>query len=473
MTSFPFLRPPWKHQEEIFERAKDMDDYALLMDMGTGKTFTTINLLRYKYYKQEKLLRTLVLCPIVMVNAWHREFYSSSKVGPQVIPLLGPGAKRQGELEKILASGESKIIVTNYESLQNDNLFRLLCKYDPTCIVFDESQKLKNYKAKRTQRAIKLADTSRFRYILSGTPILNNPMDIWAQYRILDGGKTFEQNFFVFRARYFMDKNAGMPKDRYFPNWQPMPSLAKTFNDLIYRKASRVMKSECLTLPPFVRKIVTVAMGGKQRKAYDEMRRDLVAYLNDAACVAHIALTKSLRLQQIVSGFAKMDDQTEVTFEDSERIDALSEVLEMTEGHKVIIWAVFKQNYGAIEKLLESQKIKFARLVGGMNDKDRQAGIDAFQTDPETRVMLANQQAGGVGVTLTAASYAVFFSRNFSLEADLQAEARNYRGGSQIHTSVTRIDIVCPDSIDEVVLEALKRKEDLANNILAIKGRDF
>jgi non-specific serine/threonine protein kinase len=252
-----------------------------------------------------------------------------------------------------------------------------------------------------------------------------------------------------------------------------MPSLEKDFNELTYKKASRVMKAECLTLPPFIRQQVTVSMGPKQAKAYEEMRRDLVAYLNSAACVAHIALTKSLRLQQIVSGFAKLDDGREIDFEDSERIDALEEVLEMTEGHKVIVWSVFKQNYGVIEKLLERLKIKYARLVGGMTDKERQAGIDAFQNDSETRVMLANQRAGGVGVTLTAATYAVFFSRNFSLEDDLQAEARNYRGGSERHASVTRIDIVCPDSIDEVVLEALKRKEDLANNILAIKGRDF
>ncbi len=91
--------------------------------------------------------------------------------------------------------------------------------------------------------------------------------------------------------------------------------------------------------------------------------------------------------------------------------------------------------------------------------------------DKNVRVIVANQQAGGVGVNLTAASYAIYYSRSFSLEADIQSEARNHRGGSEIHKSITRIDLVCPDTIDGICLEALYRKENLASNILKIRER--
>jgi SNF2 family DNA or RNA helicase len=106
-----------------------------------------------------------------------------------------------------------------------------------------------------------------------------------------------------------------------------------------------------------------------------------------------------------------------------------------------------------------------------MTDKARQEAIDSFQNDPSVRVMIANPAAGGVGVTLTAASYMIYYSRDFSLENDLQSEARCHRGGSEAHEKITRIDIVAPGTIDEVILEALERKENLATKILAIREK--
>jgi SNF2 family DNA or RNA helicase len=98
--------------------------------------------------------------------------------------------------------------------------------------------------------------------------------------------------------------------------------------------------------------------------------------------------------------------------------------------------------------------------------RQRQENIDRFQTDRDCRIMIANQGAGGVGCNLTAASHSIYYSRNFSLEHDLQSEARNYRGGSEIHTKITRIDLVAPDTIDATVLKALADKVNVADAIL-------
>lgn len=474
-----YLIQPWKHQLDIIERAMDLPEYAIFADMGTGKTATAINILRHKFIKHKRIMRTMIFCPPVVRRQWAGEFDAHSKVSDMVRVLEGAGKKRlkmfrqqawesmEGPLYDMPKTG---IFITNYESLLMKGLFSEFKRWKPEILIFDESHMVKNHKAKRTRLAIELADRAKYKYILTGTPILNSPADIWAQFRILDGGATFDKNFYAFRAKYFHDRNAGMPPQKYFPDWRPRPGIEDQFNHRIYAKASRVMKADCLDLPPYVRQVREVEMTPEQRRFYNEMKKHLVAYLNDKACVATIAVVKGLRLQQIVSGFFSDDEGEVERFEPNPRIKALQELVEeiAPTGAKIIVWACFKENYTAIAKALEGYKLGF--IHGGMTDKERQEYIESFQNG-DTQIMVANQQAGGVGVNLTSASYAIYYSRNFSLEADLQSEARNYRGGSDIHERVTRIDLVCPDTIDQVVLDALKNKENLANNILSIKDK--
>jgi SNF2 family DNA or RNA helicase len=202
------------------------------------------------------------------------------------------------------------------------------------------------------------------------------------------------------------------------------------------------------------------------------MKRDFIAYLNDQACVAQLAITKALRLLQILAGFVKLDSGEEVALKENPKLEALEEIIDdLPHGSKAIIWATFKENYRQISNMLVKKKIGFTSFHGEVKASERQANIDRFQTDPDCRFIIANQAAGGVGINLTAASYSIYYSRNFSLEQDLQSEARNYRGGSEIHEKITRIDIVCPNTIDEIVLDALTRKLDLAESILDLRGK--
>jgi SNF2 family DNA or RNA helicase len=119
-----------------------------------------------------------------------------------------------------------------------------------------------------------------------------------------------------------------------------------------------------------------------------------------------------------------------------------------------------------IAELLEKDKIPFVELHGGVVQKDRDENVRRFRNDADCRVIVANQGAAGIGINLTEASYSVFYSRSFSLEHDLQAEARNYRGGSEIHSSVTRVDLIAPGTIDELIAETLNHKQDIASRIL-------
>lgn len=461
--------PLWTHQREAAMRALKCGSYGFFFEQGTGKSLTTVYTLRNIYARNGVLIPTIIFAPPVVRRMWEREFYKASKI-KDITVLDGSGKQRLAKFKE--KSVKPHIFITNYESLTMKELFAAFKSWRPEVLVFDESQRVKDISAKRTKLAIELSDIARHKFILTGTPILNTPMDIWAQFRILDGGDTFDKNFYAFRARYFFDKNASMPSHVKFPDWRPLPGIEDVFQEKIYTKAMRVLKSECLDLPPIVRQRVEVELSPEQWKLYKSMKDKFIAFLNDKACVANTALTKGLRLQQLVSGIFSEEDGSEIILKDSPRIKALRDLLEdVSSEHKCIVWVSFRKSYEQCLSVCNDLNLNAVTLVGGMTDKARQDAIDNFQKDPSVRVMIANAAAGGVGVTLTAASYMIYYSRDFSLENDLQSEARCHRGGSEIHDSITRIDIVAPDTIDEVILEALERKENLASKILTIKDR--
>lgn len=461
-----YLIPPWKHQFQAIERAKDLPHFALFMDMGVGKSGTTINILRHKFLYHKRILRTLILCPPIVLENWRSEFKKHSKIDSKKIVLLqGSGQKR---LKTFLEHKDEQVIfVANYESLLMGKLYEAFLQWAPEVLVFDESHKCKNHQAKRTKLATRLSDLAAYKYILSGTPILNSPMDIFSQFRILDGGASFEKNFFHFRAKYFYDKNAGFrQKQSYFPDWQIRPNFLEEINSKIFAKGMRVTKEECLDLPPLVRQEIAVEMSSDQAKLYESMKKDFVAYIGDVACVATMALTKALRLMQITSGYVKLEDGREAHLP-TPKAAALKELLEeLTPNHKVLVWAVFRENYAQIREICTELNVGFVEVHGDISPSQKFRNVDSFNTDAHIRVFIGHPGSGGIGINLVSASYSIFYSRTFSLEQDLQAEARNHRGGSEIHEKVTRIDLVCKGTIDELVVKKLASKEEISEKVL-------
>jgi len=195
----------------------------------------------------------------------------------------------------------------------------------------------------------------------------------------------------------------------------------------------------------------------------------IASNLKSEACVADMAVTKALRLQQIVSGIFKTDEG-EVRSIENHRPKVLAEILaDIPIKEKVIVWCVFKDSYSDIVKICLDNEYGFAMLTGLQSQKEKEQAVEDFNTLEYTRIMIANPQAGGVGINLTASSYSVYYSRNFSLEADLQSEARNHRGGQT--KKVTRIDMVASDTIDEHILMALKNKQKMSDAILGLRGK--
>lgn len=341
-------------------------------------------------------------------------------------------------------------------------------------VLVHNCHRLKNYQAKRTKQAQLLAQlpSVKHRFILSGTPVLNTMMDLFSQFRVMDLGETFGQNFFTFRAKYFYDKNAGMPPQHHFPNWCVRPGAVDEITAKIRAKALFMEKSQCLDLPPFIKETIYVELSSLQKRLYQSMVNDFIAFYDNKVCSANMALTKMLRLMQIVSGFVAVEDEegknkNETVIEDNPRASATRDLLEeLTPSGKVIIWASFRQNYETLRNICKELGLKYVEIHGEIAEKDRFKAVESFNNDPSTKVCIGNAGSGGIGINLVAAPYSIFYSRNFSLEHDIQAEARNYRGGSEIHTKITRYDLVAKDTIDEQILTQLSNKQEISDKVL-------
>lgn len=471
---------PYNWQVNTIRNTENVSEYALFAEVGAGKTCAMVNMLRVKYYKHGRMLRTLIISPLVTLYNWKNEIKLHSTVNDKDILVLDSASKRIKQAQTHLYNQLSgkydvpKIVVINYESVMNAQFFDILKSWQPEVVILDEMHYIKNHKSKRSKKILDIGDSATYRFGMTGTPILNTPMDIYNQYRFLDRGDTFGRNFFVFRNRYFQDTNARwQAKQGYFPKFEAIPEMFTELTDLIYRKAVRVTKEQCLDLPPLIKKKVIVPMNAAQMKAYKEMKDQFITYVHNElktktkAAIATTALTKALRLQQIISGFITDEDGNEQCFEDVPRMSVLKELLtELVPQHKVIVWCSFKNNYPRIGKICDELGVGCAYITGEQSLADKQEAMDRLKSDDKCRVIIANRRAGGIGINLIEAAYSIVYSRNFSLGEEIQSEARNYRGGSQIHERVVKIDICCPDSIDELVIEALAGKQEVSDKII-------
>jgi SNF2 family DNA or RNA helicase len=461
-----------KHQESALLRSFIEPNLYLAWEPGTGKSCATIQLLRHRFEEECRMMRVLILAPKVVLNNWRREIEMYSNIPAKDVYVLDGSVKKRAEFFK-KHQGFSAIAITNYDAMQSRELVEAVKEWRPEILVCDESHYLKSHKSVRARNVAEISDIAKHKYLLSGTPILNNALDLFMQYRILDGhlGKksTFGHNFFAFRGMYFYDKNQSWSgSSNHFPEWVPREGAYKSLIAKIDKKTLRVEKKDCLDLPPLVVQNLEVELSKEQLRVYEEVKKYFISEITEGKYTSvEMALTKALRLQQIVSGFIKTDDKDNVWFKDNPRLDALAEQLEiLAPNHKVIVWACFRENYKMISNVCQSLKIKHVELHGEVPESERQKNIDAFNNDESVRVLIGNQGAGGIGINLVPASYSIYYSRGFKLGDDVQSEARNYRRGSEMHDKVTRVNIVANKTIDKLIADALQSKIDLSSQLL-------
>ncbi len=439
--------------------------FGLLFEMGCGKTLTAIAITGAAY-QMGKVNRVLIVAPTSVCAVWPKEFSDYAAFPYTIKTMLGDKNKRLKELADLVnfPFKHLKVAVINYESTWRDGIFEALEDFDADLIICDESQRIKTHDSEQSKAMHRLGDKARYKMILSGTPVQNEAVDIFSQYRFLDS-TVFGQNFYTFRNRYAV---MGGFNRKQIVAYRDLDQLIQKEHSIAYR----VTKDEALDLPEQTFENRYITMSQKERNIYDRLRRDSFAELADGGTVtATTVLTKLLRLQQFTGGFLVEDEATKPQLVSTGKLDALSDILKdyVVEGKKkLVIFARFLPEVHEIERLTEKilrpNGMKAVAIYGEIKKEDRGDIVQQFQTDPSTMVFIGQIDTAGTGITLTAADTCVYYSVNFNYATYSQSLSRIHRIGQ--HHPCTYIHLVVEKSVDSQILTSLSKKEDLAKTVV-------
>lgn len=454
----PVKVKPYAHQENAFRFACKLfglEDncllsrgVALLMEMGCGKTITSVGIAG-ALYQFGLVDRILVVAPLSILGVWKEEFEKTADFPFTMTILEGSSAKKKEALRHCERYGV-EIVVVNYESVWR--LEKELLEFDADLIIADEAHKIKEARTSQAKGMHHLGDKARFKLLLTGTIITNKEIDVFSQYRFLNSS-IFGNSFYTFRNRYFDMTGYG----NYTPKFKS--HMREDFLRRLHSIAYRVTKEECLDLPSVMEEVRQVELEPKAKKIYKELEKESYTELANSEVSAVNVLTKLLRLSQVTGGHLT-DDEGDTNLVSTAKLDALSDIIDaaMGEDKKLVIMARFIPEMNDIQALLNKKKIEYATVRGGV--KDRAEEIRRFQEEPECKVFIGQIAAAGLGITLTAASTMVFYSLDYSMSNFEQAKARIHRL-SQTNNCLY-VYLVAKGTVDTKILRALRNKVDLA-----------
>lgn len=433
--------------------------------MGCGKTLTAIAVIGAGY-RLGRVRRVLIAAPASVCAVWPKEFQEYAGFPCMVRVLLGDKPRRLKALDELTRSPaqDLKAAVINYEAVWRDGILDALLDYNADLIIADESQRIKSPKAAQSKAMHLLGDNAPYKLILSGTPVQNAAVDIFSQYRFLNPS-VFGDNFYAFRNRYCI---MGGFDNKKIVAYRDLDGLIKKEHSV----ALRVTKAEALDLPERTFENRTVTLNRKERTIYDRLRRDSFAELDGGGTItAPTVLTKLLRLQQFTGGFLTEDDAEAPKLVSRGKLDALADILQdcvLDGGKKLVIFARFLPEIHEIEalckKILSKAKMKTVAIYGEIRKERRGEIVRQFQEDPATAVIVGQIDTAGTGITLTAADTCVYYSVTYNYATYEQSLSRIHRIG-QRHPC-TYIHLVAEGTIDETILTALAKKEDLAKTVV-------
>lgn len=473
---------------------------ALLADEpGLGKTAQAIRGLKRLKEQGEEVFPALVVCPNTMKGTWEREL---KKWWPEVKVQIIRGTATQRRKQ---FAEESDIIIINWESLRSHSRLapygsvalarcpdcgghdskvsenrcevhlRELNEINFKAVIADEIHRSKEPKSKQTRALWSATGDADIRFALTGTPIANNVLDLWPILHWLNPREWPSKTKWIDRMIDTMMNAFGQLLIVGIK-----PTMQEEFYATINPYMRRMLKARVLPwLPEVVKERRDVEMSPKQRKAYDEMKTLMLTELSDGeVLVAPSVLTQTLRLVQFANAYATMetDERTgeprAILSEPSCKVDALMNDIKNGDfdGESVAVCAVSRQLIYLLSAELEKAGIHHGLITGAQNDFQRQEAIDNFQTG-KTRWILFTAQAGGVGVTLTAARRLIMLQRPWSLVDYKQALDRVHRIGSEIHDSIIVTDYITEKSIESRIIDVLEEKAENFEEVVRDKEK--
>ena len=468
---YKFKTKPYEHQKDALKKCWNKEAFAIFAEMGTGKTKIALDNACI-LYNRGKIDRLLVVAPKGTYMNWVDQeipIHVPDYVEKTVLAWKqSTSVKYQQQLKDIksLEDYRLKIMVMNVESFSTKKglEFARIFLIGRSMRIVDESTTIKNPQAKRTKNILALAKETKYRRIMTGSPVTQSPMDLWSQMDFLDPEILGQQSYYAFRTRYavVITANAagGTHKYQKIVKFKNLAQLGQ----LVSPHSYRILKKECLDLPDKVYTKREVELSDEQKEAYKDMKANAMTILKGQSLTAVNVLTQLIRLHQITCGHMKTDAGHTIDLR-SNRIDELMQILGETTG-KVIIWANYIHD---IEKIKANIAFEFGEKTlctyyGATPTDKRQECIKNFQ-DPNSpvRFFIGNTQTGGYGITLTAASTVIYYSNNYDLEKRIQSEDRAHRIGQK--NSVLYIDLVAKGTVDDKIIKSLRNKVNIAKEI--------
>ncbi len=474
--NYKFKLKPYKHQLTALEKSWNKQTYAYFMEMGTGKTKVLIDNMSMLYDKG-KIDGALIIAPKGVVKTWYEQELPTHlpKHIENVTVLWQPNiTKTQQEKLESLFEIETAlhILIMNVEAFSTDKGVNFASKFlnSHKCLMaIDESTTIKNPTAKRTKSIVGLSKNSKYRRIMTGSPITKNPLDLYSQCEFLDPYLLDFTSYYAFRNRYAEMKTMHLRgrSIQVVDEFKNLGELSETLQGFSYR----VLKEDCLDLPPknWIKRHITLSK--EQQKVYDQMKKAAMAVLNGKVTSTMTVITQLMRLQQITCGHFVADDGTTQEIKNN-RITELMDVLDEIEG-KAIIWGHWQKD---IQNIVDEIEKKYGpgsvvSYYGLTPQEERQDNIRKFQSDPKCRFFVGTPSTGGYGITLTSANTVIYYSNGYDLEKRLQSEDRAHRIGQK--KNVTYIDIIADKTVDEKIVKSLRDKINIASEVLGEELRTW
>ena len=309
---------------------------------------------------------------------------------------------------------------------------------------------------------------AKYRRVMTGSPVTKNPLDLYTQCEFLDPALLDFPSYYAFRNRYaeMRTMHVGGRSIQVVHQFRNLDELSDSIKSFSYR----VLKEDCLDLPPKIFMEREIELSKEQQKVYEQMRKEATAFLNGKRVSTMTVLTQLMRLQQITCGHFTADDGTIQDIKNN-RIDELMDVLDEVEG-KAIIWGHFQRDVETIFKAIEKEygPGSAVHYYGKTLPEQRDYAIDAFQKG-KARFFVGTPATGGYGLTLTAANTVIYYSNGYDLEKRMQSEDRAHRIGSK--SAVTYINLIAQDTVDQKIVKSLRKKINIASEVMGEELRKW
>lgn len=459
-----FKTTPFNHQLKAFELSKDRAYFGLFMDMGTGKTKVGIDTMAY-LWGINKIDAVLITAP----NGVHRQWIQDQLKVHMPDTVSYKTAILDSKISKLERdklpdffnkTGFLKILAVNTDLFskitERVSMVEKFLKSNRVLWILDESTRIKTASANRTKLILKLCGHADYRRILTGAPITQGLEDLYTQFKFLHTGIIGQSSYFAFKTKYC---KLGGFENRQIIGYNNVDDLHKRLQGHIFQ----CKKVDCLDLPQKIYQKLTVELTEEQKKAYDQIKKQYLLDVGQNQVSAALAITRIMKLQQIVCGFI-VDDEGKTHLINTKRPTVVKELLDDLGGKKVIIWCRYQNDIKILLQVLNAYNP--VAYYGDTDADTRKENLDKFIADPSCLVFLSNPSVGGTGVDglQRVCDTVIYYSNSFSAEDRWQSEDRVHRHGQT--NSVTYIDLIAEKTIDEKIVKALLSKKSVAEFVM-------